>query len=273
MWGESKANDVLLGWDLLEDLRAGRIHLAFQPVFRLREASLEQVYSEAFVRRVTLGTEESVQSCYLSIGALERIGAIARLDLSVLWTVVRLLEEVDGLRIGCNVSARSFATGSAWSALLRHLSTHRHIATRLAVEVSESNVMDSCTWDGDVMNALRRLGVAIAIDDVGLDYGPPEVIRKRGVDIVKIDRSVIIDDELAGGSRGLLASFVAYCHLFVADVVVEGVESASRLSLARASGATGLQGGFLEMPSLSLVGLSIDRVRVVDVAAMSFDSF
>jgi len=248
-WRRSYLADMRLAGQLLEDLRAGRLSLAFQPISLLDGSAEGCLYSEALLRR----SESEPSAGYAlpeAITALERLGLIGRLDQSVVWTVVRALERHPDQRLGCNVSAMSLRDDAWWRVLLDYLGMHRHLARRLTLEITETSAVSQSKDVFALIAGLRVRGTRIALDDVGVGYTTWEFMAYTRPDVVKIDRSILTRSCSLRHSPDVLRNLVRVCADYSPCVVIEGIETDAEMSAAKYAGAQGVQGYLIGRPSL-----------------------
>ena len=253
---------------LLDDLRAGKLALAFQPIMSLDEDGERAcLYSEALLRR----RQEENESSHAgpdAIETLERLGWIPRLDCSVVWTIVRLLERHPTQRIGCNVSALSIYDDAWWRALLAYLKENPSLARRFTLEITETGFIGDLDEARGLIASLRATGVRIAVDDVSADNRALELLSYLRADIAKIDRSVLrIDGSLSLPDPDLLPKLITACAGYSPYVVVEGIENAIELRAACRAGAQGIQGFLIERPDLRPAWLQQAPAVVMDAYA------
>lgn len=134
------------------------------------------------------------------------------------------------IEMSVNRSSLEFKTvdmqASEW---LNVIASHNLPYDSITVEITESLLMD---MDGQYMqriNALKQAGVKIAIDDFGTGYSSLNYLRSLPADIVKIDRSFIInipDNQL---DNLLLDGIITIVHNLGMKVVTEGVETQAQL--------------------------------------------
>lgn len=242
--------DMLAASALLDELRAGNLVLAFQPIHLLGEVGDENcLYSEALLRRSS-PSNGRVYSWPNAIEALERAGWITRLDCSVIWTVVRLLERYPAQRIGCNVSAASFRDGAWWNSLMSHLELNRQVSQRLTFEITETSAIADSEEALALIAGLRSCGARVALDDMGAGHSTLEFLSSVRPDVVKIDRSILLRSRELQHSPDLLRNLVKVCADYTPCVVVEGVESKLELQTARYAGVKAVQGYLIERPNI-----------------------
>jgi EAL domain-containing protein (putative c-di-GMP-specific phosphodiesterase class I) len=78
------------------------------------------------------------------------------------------------------------------------------------------------------LNALRELGVKLAIDDFGTGYSSLNYIRQFPMDILKIDRSFLMDPNPE--TAELTEAIVSLAKIFKLQAVAEGVETDGQLA-------------------------------------------
>jgi EAL domain-containing protein (putative c-di-GMP-specific phosphodiesterase class I) len=94
----------------------------------------------------------------------------------------------------------------------------------------------------EALAGLRRLGVRVALDDIGLGHSNYKMILDCRPDYFKIDRYFVQGTGSDFYRQAVLKSVSELARPFGARVVVEGVENEEDLAAARAAGATLFQG-------------------------------
>jgi EAL domain-containing protein (putative c-di-GMP-specific phosphodiesterase class I) len=75
------------------------------------------------------------------------------------------------------------------------------------------------------LESLRALGIRIAIDDFGTGFSGLSYLRHLPADILKIDRSFVMDLPTGRSATTLITSIVELARTLGLDVVAEGVET------------------------------------------------
>lgn len=119
---------------------------------------------------------------------------------------------------------------------------------RIIVEITETVPLNAKATELANLEALRALGVRIAIDDFGAGHASLQYLRGFAFDIIKIDRSYVAN---LGQSRidGMIVS--AICDIarsLPVDVIAEGIETQEQLAQLRLAGCAGFQGFLLGRP-------------------------
>jgi EAL domain-containing protein (putative c-di-GMP-specific phosphodiesterase class I)/GGDEF domain-containing protein len=98
--------------------------------------------------------------------------------------------------------------------------------------------------------ALRGIGFAIAIDDMGAGYSSLQAVAEVEPDYLKFDISLVRDIHLSPIKRNLLEMLVALADKIHARVIAEGVESAEEFKALRAMGVPFAQGFYFAVPAV-----------------------
>lgn len=237
-------NDIALCARWLDELRAGQLQLAFQPVLRVDPGNGACLYQEALLRRA----EDPAESPAAAIQALERQGLIGRLDWSVLWTVIGLLEIHPDRELACNISALTLRPNAWWRELVRYLCGRRAVASRLLIELTETSPIAHPGSALRLMRELQDTGVRIVLDDMGSGHAELSALNGARYDAVKIDQSLLRRARQGPAGRETLKWVTRACAHRSPCVVIEGVETPDDLHLVRYAGAQAAQGHFLGRP-------------------------
>ena len=97
----------------------------------------------------------------------------------------------------------------------------------------------------------KTWGVRIALDDTGSGNSTLAFLVQTHADIIKIDRSILLRARSPGQPAHLLRNLVNVCADYSPYVIIEGVEDEADLEFVRQSGAHGVQGYLLALPTLT----------------------
>jgi diguanylate cyclase (GGDEF)-like protein len=117
----------------------------------------------------------------------------------------------------------------------------------LELELTETVLLRDVHKCSNDLEAIRALGVTIAIDDFGAGYSGLSYLRKLPVDVVKIDRS-FISDLKPGGMPSLVAAITSMAHGLGLRVVAEGIERSDQMELLRGLAVDLVQGYLIGRP-------------------------
>ncbi|HEX6550774.1 MAG TPA: EAL domain-containing protein [Gammaproteobacteria bacterium] len=120
----------------------------------------------------------------------------------------------------------------------------------LSLEITESQLMGNPREIAEMLARLRQLGIRIAIDDFGTGYSSLSYLNQLRVDVLKIDRSFVLELGRDPGALIVARGIVGIAHNLGVKVVAEGVETEQQLEMLRELGCEYAQ-GYLFSPPVS----------------------
>jgi diguanylate cyclase (GGDEF)-like protein len=186
------------------------------------------------------------------IGIAEQTGLIGPLTEWVLTTALRQcrtwLEQGLDLGVAVNISPRTLHDPS-FTALLSGLLTESRVpASRLTLEITEGALMDDPERAIDVLWELRRAGVRLSVDDLGVGHSSLAYLKRLPVHEIKIDKSFVtgmVDD---ADDEAIVTAVIGMVHKLRMTVVAEGVEDERTLLRLGELGADVAQGYWMSRP-------------------------
>jgi EAL domain-containing protein (putative c-di-GMP-specific phosphodiesterase class I) len=173
-----------------------------------------------------------------------RKGAEAVVDLHAIRTAFSACEQVrPDLGFSVNVHASTLSRYADFvPRLVEHAVRSRIDLARLTVEIVEhspalNEVQFLCS-----LYELRRLGVHIALDDIGIGHSNFRMIIDATPDCFKVDSYVARGIHADSRRRSVLASIISLANDMGSTVIVEGVEEPEELFAVRELGANLIQG-------------------------------
>jgi diguanylate cyclase (GGDEF)-like protein len=150
-------------------------------------------------------------------------------------------------RVAINVSPQQFLTGRFVECVDRALRSARMPAECLEIELTETTLQTG-RLAVDALNELRRMGVAVALDDFGAGYSSLKSIDELPLTRVKLDRSLIKDVDSNARAAAIVHSVTRLCHKLGLTVTAEGIERSAQLEFVANCGDVHLQGYLIARP-------------------------
>jgi EAL domain-containing protein (putative c-di-GMP-specific phosphodiesterase class I) len=100
----------------------------------------------------------------------------------------------------------------------------------------------------DALNAIRRLGVGIAMDDFGTGYSSLGYLHRFPFDRIKIDRSFVAGLRSRPQAAAIVGAIVSLGRNLGMRTTAEGVEHEAQVAQLRAQGCSEAQGYFFSHP-------------------------
>lgn len=237
-----------LAGELRSGLRAGQLKIHYQP--KVAVATGELCGVEALVRwehpRHGLIPPEQM----LSIA--QRAGLMREVTSNVLDQALAQLAtwHAAGSRItmAVNLSISDLHDVDLPAEVGQMLRRHGIRGDQLVLEVTEDLVMARPERVADVVSGLRRLGIAIALDDFGAGRSSLAYVRRLQVAELKIDKQFMMRVERDADARAIVRGAVELAHELGLRVVAEGVETPIGLQLLAETDCEEAQGYLISKP-------------------------
>jgi len=93
-----------------------------------------------------------------------------------------------------------------------------------------------------------RQGVRVALDDVRIDPASVMVLSRCNAQIIKIDKSVLLDNGVEGAMPRWAEALSVLLKTTDLEVIAEGVETAEQLAMLKTAGVRRVQGYYFSHP-------------------------
>jgi diguanylate cyclase (GGDEF)-like protein/excisionase family DNA binding protein/PAS domain S-box-containing protein len=260
---------IALEQDLRRALEQDQFELYYQPIVSLETQRI--VALEALVRWNHPVQGLVPPSAFLPVA--EASGLIVPLGRWVLLEACRQAarwENDHGLGdayVSVNLSGRQLADPAFGDELAAILERTGLSVDRLALEVTESVLMEETAAPTAVLQRLKALGVHLVLDDFGTGYSSLNSVKRFPIGAIKVDRSFIESVAHEESDRHILAAIVSMAASLDVEVIAEGVEEVEQARWLRHLGITLAQGFAFARPAPALAvapllrnGLPLERL-------------
>lgn len=163
------------------------------------------------------------------------------------WTIRTATTEMAALddhkMLAINLSTTQFRSGELVNTVATALQETGFAAHRLELEITESLLLEDSPLVEMQIDALKEMGVAIAMDDFGTGFSSLSYLWKYGFDRLKIDRSFVAAlEENPERSREIIETVIMLGARLDMRITAEGVETAEQSALLSDLGCDVLQG-------------------------------
>jgi len=121
------------------------------------------------------------------------------------------------------------------------------------LEFGESILLADLNEAASRLGSLQKMGIHLAIDDVGTGRATLEYLKRLPVDILKIGRPFVNALLDSGAMSSMAYEIVQQGRALRMGIVAEGVENAEQVAKLRAMGCTMAQGYHLARPGRAAV--------------------
>jgi diguanylate cyclase (GGDEF)-like protein/PAS domain S-box-containing protein len=230
-------------------LARGEFELQYQPRIDLRDMSV--LGMEALIR--WNHPERGRVSPQQFIPIAEETGLIVQIGRWVLQEACvqtrRLMLELGRtICVSVNVSARQLAHQTFVDEVRQVLCDTGLPPACLELELTESALIDDIERTARMLRELRELGVKLAVDDFGTGYSGLAYLRSFPIDVLKLDRSFVLQHDEHISAFDFVKAFVDMAHALKMSVVAEGVETLDVVEFLRSAACDEAQGYYFSRP-------------------------
>ncbi len=152
------------------------------------------------------------------------------------------------ITVSVNIAALQFQQSDLINVVKKALSTSNLQPEYLELEITEGTLIHNLEHTRRVLYELKQLGIKIALDDFGTGYSSLSYLQQLPIDILKIDRSFIIQLSQSKKSAMLCQAIINMAHSLGLEVVAEGIETQEQLAFLHTSGCEEYQGYLFGKP-------------------------
>lgn len=182
------------------------------------------------------------------IGIMEKSGLITRFDYYMFEKVCQKLSEwkdseLSNVSLSCNLTRITISEKDFAEKIKEISNKYDFDRSKLVIEITEDSIEKNLVVAMLNIIEIKKLGFRIALDDIGSGYTSLVSLCEYPIDVVKIDREILL---LAGTEKGkkLFLGIVSLAHYLNLKVVCEGVETEEQNKLVSESDCDYIQGWY-----------------------------
>jgi diguanylate cyclase (GGDEF)-like protein len=230
--------------DLKIAIERRELDVVYQPVVSAEDGLLVGV--EALARWNRKGYGPVSPDLFIPIA--ESTGLIDQLGLFVLHRACETASRWPRLKLSVNISPGQFRDPAFPQHVAAVFRKTEADTARITLEMTEGYFIQNADRAKTSIRELRRLGVAIALDDFGAGFSSVGYLRQFGFDRMKIDKSLVHALDHGARAADLLQATVALARSLDIPVTAEGVETDAQAIQLRLAGCDELQGYLFGRP-------------------------
>ena len=231
--------------DLRSAVARNEFVLHFQP--RFLSDGVRAVSAEALLRWAHPHRGVIAPSAFIPLA--EETGLIVPMGRWVLFEACRLVAPLQALSVSVNLSPVQIRRGDIVKTVKAALEASGLPPHRLELEVTEGVLLENTASARATLQALKELGVSLALDDFGAGYSSLSTLHSFPFDRIKIDRQFVAALGRDRTAEAIIRAIISLGRALKMQTVAEGVETAEQLAFLKAEGCSELQGFLLARPS------------------------
>jgi EAL domain-containing protein (putative c-di-GMP-specific phosphodiesterase class I) len=154
----------------------------------------------------------------------------------------------DAVGISVNLSARQLDDPRLVADVRDALAAAGLPAGRLTLEITESALTHDAALAQSRLEALKALGVRLAVDDFGTGYASLNYLQRFPIDVLKVDKSFVDRVARQEQDAALVRAVIALGQALRLRVVAEGIEQPDQRAALAALGCRYGQGYLYARP-------------------------
>ena len=241
-----------LSADLRTALQTQQFEVVFQPQF---DRARRMVGAEALLRwqhpqRGTVNPQDFIPVAE-ETGLILPLGEWVLAQSCAQLAAWALQPHTAQLSLAVNVSVRQFRHPGFVDSVVAAIQTSGCRPDRLKIELTESLLAESMDSAIAKMNALKALGVALALDDFGMGYSSLSYLHRLPLTQLKIDKSFVTEVCSNRNAAAISHAIIVMAQSLGMAVMAEGVETEAQWRFLADQGCGYFQ-GYLLCPPLPL---------------------
>ena len=150
--------------------------------------------------------------------------------------------------ISVNVSPLQLRQSNYVEDLMAMVEEYQINPKNIQLEITEGTFLKETINENSALNALAKHGFRLAIDDFGTGYSSLAYLKRFDVDLIKIDRSFIIDIETDQSDKDIVGAIIAMNKKLGFKTLVEGIETLNQSDIVAELGCDSVQGYYYGRP-------------------------
>jgi len=233
--------------------KRGELYLNFQPIVNLNTGETEKIETLLRWKHPELG----LVSPEVFIDIAEHSGSIKEIGKWVIEQACRQLyiwqkNGYNKLKMSINLSSIQFYQKDIVEEILTIVKKENVLPQSIIFELTETALLKKYTYITDAIYGLHNAGFSLALDDFGTGYSSLTYLQKFPINLIKIDRSLMIDFPNDIHAISIVSGLIGLCHNIDIDVVCEGVENEKQLQMLYDLHCDAVQGYLISKPLSSL---------------------
>ncbi|HEY8909077.1 MAG TPA: EAL domain-containing protein [Desulfosporosinus sp.] len=155
--------------------------------------------------------------------------------------------------ISVNTSFKQLKQENFEELILNLLDTHSLPPKYLNIEITEDEAMEDPELIIGKLTQLRSQGIKISLDDFGSGYSTLSYVNRLPIDIIKIDKSLLLNLENDSKNQLIIKLIINMAHSLNIKVTAEGVETEAQLNTLKELQCDFVQGYLIGKPVVASI--------------------
>ena len=231
--------------DLIAAIDEEKFHMVYQPLYDLKTDQIVDI--EALIR--WSHPIHGFVSPEFFINLAEKLGHIVALDH---WVIDAVFKQQtlwgEQAIISINISALTFESDTFVDYIQTKIEAYSINPNKIQLELTERVLIKNIQSTIEKLNALRALGLKIALDDFGIGYSSLGYLVQLPLDSLKIDKSFVNQVTVNPKTKMIVKTIIDMGHNLGLKTIAEGIEDDETLAQLKTLNCQIGQGYFFSKP-------------------------
>ncbi|MEA2111949.1 MAG: bifunctional diguanylate cyclase/phosphodiesterase [Campylobacterota bacterium] len=233
--------------DVKDAINEDRMKCAYQPIFNTKTLDIQKY--EVLIRMVDNDGKIIFPGEFLP--SISNTQTYIRLTKLILETAFDKIRSGD-VELAINLSLQDIYNDDIMKTVTEVLNDNKSLAHRLTFELLETEEIVNFELIQERIDKIKSQGAKIAIDDFGSGYANFKYLVHLGVDILKIDGSLIRNIDSNKNVLHIVETICSFANKMNIKTVAEQVETEDELKILQDIGVSYVQGFYLAKPGFEL---------------------
>jgi diguanylate cyclase (GGDEF)-like protein/PAS domain S-box-containing protein len=235
---------------IINAIRDDLFYFDYQPLVNTKSGEITG--AEALIRRKEINGLITYPDQFIPFaeksGLIDKIDRVT-IDKTFAQVAIWRQKSISVGPIAINLSAKIFSQSESLIALLKDkLVEHMIPPSAIKIEITEGTLLNNIEQAIETMHKIKALGFKLSLDDFGTGFSSLNYLKQFPIDILKIDRSFIMDMHQSSIDLSIVRSIIDLAHNLNLSVVAEGVELTEHLTLLQGLNCQEYQGYLYSRP-------------------------
>lgn len=227
-------------YDISKLMEDGDLELFYQPQLSLKDNRISGFEALLRVKK----TKELDVKIYDLVRYAEQSGQMIKLGKFIFNTGMSFAQSLkeENIDISLNVSPVQLMQAGFTEQFVAMFEKYDLNPNSISLEITESFLMSDFEQSLSKLQALKKHGIDIHLDDFGEGYSSLLYLKTLPISVIKIDREFIKDIDTNSYSQVIVKAIIGICKQLDIKCIAEGVESEEQKSLLAEYGCDIIQG-------------------------------
>lgn len=256
LYDPTVVHDIIANTKMIRQIKEAidnrKFKIYYQPMYSSKDKCFTQ--AEALVRMIDEDGKTMSPAEFIEIA--ENTGLITPMTFVILDIVCedyRRLLDLHGIdvwlnSVSVNFPYNVFLTPGVEDHVMKILSKYDITPDRIKIEITERTFISNDQVTKDIMESMRRRGFVFELDDFGVDYSNMSTFLNLPMQIIKIDRSVLLSAMVSEKNKRFYQHLMQGIVATERIIIVEGVEDKEQLDFVLKHGCEYVQGYIFSKP-------------------------